>query len=162
MERRIGLKRGKPLKPGKALARTGRLKPGKRLAPVSDRRLAERPERAEMRDLVFTRDGRVCRLAGFRHPGWPDGCMGQLTVHHLRKEGQGGPYTLPNLLTLCRRHNDWVEEAPRALVSDLGLVMSAGETYPQIWHRLIVAGIVRWWWSGQATDPRLWTEDDGD
>lgn len=121
-----------------------------RLAAISDNRAAELDARAEMRDRVFARDGR-CRLAGWL-PGGFGPCLGALTVHHLRKAGQGGPYTLPNLLTLCAAHNDAIEEVP-VLAHELGLVIRRGETFDEAWTQLLAVEIVDYWWNGERRPP---------
>ncbi len=56
---------------------------------------------------MFARDG-GCVLA-MEDAGE---CAGPDTPHHLLKAGQGGGYTLDNLVTLCARHNVWVEDNP--------------------------------------------------
>ena len=122
-----------------------------RLKPISDRRLAERDERAEMRDRVFTRDGGRCRLAGWLPDTGP--CSGVLTVHHLRKSAQGGPYTLVNLLSLCAGHNTWVEDNPD-LAHELGLVIRRGDDFADAWRQLLAVELVDYWWTG-GLPPRL-------
>ena len=93
----------------------------KRVKPMSDNKRAEVDTHAPIREEVFYRDGRRCRLAPF----FPDvECFGPLTVHHIVKEGQGGGYTLENLVSACARHNDLVEERP-AEAKALGLTQSA-------------------------------------
>lgn len=143
-ERRTQLARGTGLARGAGPQRRTRLRSA---GPVDQ---AVATAKAEQRELMFARDRQACRLAHV----WPTNqgvvppCIGPLTPHHLRKAGQGGPYTLINLLTLCAGHNDWIEAAPRDLVHGLGLVMNRGDTYPEVWGRLVAAGIVDWWWTG--------------
>jgi hypothetical protein len=140
-QRRTRLKPGKPLRPGKPLKRRVALK------NMSDKRRLEieSPVRAEARARVFDRDGR-CLLA------WQSGippCIGPMTVHHLRKAGQGGPYNELNLVTLCAGHNSWVEtSAAVPYVHRWGLVMRRGDTYAEIWARLAAAGLVTYNWNG--------------
>jgi hypothetical protein len=92
---------------------------------------------------VFDRDGHRCILA---HPPSPvdtisaGRCIGKLTPHHLRKQGQGGPWAAVNIVTLCTRHNGWVEQFP-SLAHDLGLVIRTGETYADAWGRMRAAGL---------------------
>lgn len=71
----------------------------------SERRYSENEYRASIRQQVFDRDG-GCVIAG--EPGVGE-CFGPDTPHHILKAGQQGPYTLDNLVTLCARHNNWVE-----------------------------------------------------
>lgn len=142
---------GKPLRRTELARGATSLGRRKRLVPVSIRRMEERPERADMRELVFARDQQLCRLAA-----WADGtpgCRGHLTVHHLRKAGQGGPYTLINLVTLCAGHNGWVEDEPD-LAHELGLVVRRGDTYGEAWRRLVTSGLVDYWWTGQPPPAR--------
>lgn len=63
---------------------------------------AKRP----IREAVFRRDGGCVLQRHVRHA-----CFGGLTVHHIVKESQGGPYTLENLVALCAWANcTWVEQ----------------------------------------------------
>lgn len=97
-------------------------------------------------DAVLQRDESRCRLAG----STAGPCFGGLTVHHLRKASQIGPYTVHNLLTLCVGHNEWVETSPAAhLVDPWGLVIRSGGSYAQTWARLQFAGLVTYWWDGR-------------
>lgn len=130
LERRTPMKRGKPLRRSAwtptrtALARKGRI------PAASEKRRAATVERATVRAAVFERD-RYCQL---RDLDPTHRCHGRLTPHHLRKEGQGGPYTLENLLALCVGANDWVETEPR-LAWTWGLVVRAGETAADAYAR---------------------------
>lgn len=81
----------------------------KRLKMMSDKRREQIPEREQVRKAVLRRDGEKCRIAPFL-PDLP--CYGRMTVHHLWKAGQGGPYTEANLVAACAFHNDWVEDNP--------------------------------------------------
>lgn len=148
--RRTPLNRGRPPERHTGLARTGGPQRRTRLAGASPDAKAMATAKAEQRELVYARDQQVCRLAHIwpHNQGVVPSCIGPLTPHHLRKAGQGGPYTLINLLTLCAGHNDWIEAAPRDLVHGLGLVMNRGDTYDEVWARLLAAGIVDWWWTG--------------
>jgi hypothetical protein len=137
VERRTPLKRTGLRRGTSQLKRT-------RLQAVSKRREAEWPARTEMREQVFDRDGRRCVLAG-KNTG---PCSGTpLTPHHLLKSGQGGPYTLCNLVTLCAGHNTWVEDHPPEAYA-LGLVIRRGETFDDAWELMVKAGLVAWWWHG--------------
>lgn len=148
LERRTPLRRGKPLKAGKPLARgkpLGRgnagLARGAPLRPVSDRRAAERPAHDIVRAWVFVRDRQRCLLAGRQDAAGQ--CRGPLTPHHVRKAGQGGPYTRQNIVTLCAGHNEWVETSVGAPTAYLwGLWCRRGETLATCWLRMLAAGLV--------------------
>lgn len=113
-----------------------------RLRP-KQRPAEEIAERARVRADVFARDGHRCLLAARRDV---PACSGTLTPHHLRKSGQGGSYTLRNLVSLCSFHNDsWVESHPDAAWA-LGLVCRNGDTLLECWDRLRAAGLVRTAW----------------
>ena len=132
-------KRRTPLKAGKGLARgTSQLKRTGRLKPMSDKRRAEHDASRPVVAAVLARDGR-CLLAGHSEAGR---CFGHLTPHHLRKDGQGGAWTLDNLVTLCSSHNDtWVEQN-RPAAHRLGLVLDRGEATDDAWARMRAAGLV--------------------
>lgn len=84
---------------------------------------AEAKRRAEVRGLVFARDGFRCVLADNPAAIAALGpCFGRITLHHLRKASQGGEYSVENGLTLCQAMNDAVEDNPRAAFL-LGLVI---------------------------------------
>ncbi|MDE1904863.1 MAG: hypothetical protein KGH75_00245 [Rhodospirillales bacterium] len=97
------------------------LRRGKRLNPRSAKTIAAVPERDEVREAVFARDGRRCRLAPF-FPDTP--CGGRLTYHHVVKAGQGGAYTVENGITACVIHNDYIEDHPDEAKA-LGLTKTA-------------------------------------
>ena len=122
LERKTPLARGdKPLKRGKPLNAGGSsLKRSGGLAPMSDARRAQLPARAVVRAAVFERDNHQCRIAPLLTGEWSR-CFGRLTAHHLKKESQGGNYTMGNLISACVFHNDWVEDQPE-LARQLGLV----------------------------------------
>lgn len=104
------------------------------------------PAELATRNAVFARDG-YCRLAG----STLGPCIGErLTPHHLRKEGQGGQYTMRNLLTLCAGHNSRIETMRRADGEAAGLVIphAYADDVGTAWHRLQLAGIVDYWWDG--------------
>ena len=149
------MKPGRPPERRTELARGAGPQRRTRIKPRSTKTEGMDIAKAEQRELAFARDRQVCRLAHI----WPHNqgvvppCIGPLTPHHLRKAGQGGPYTLINLLTLCAGHNDWIEAAPRDLVHAMGLVMNRGDSYDEVWARLVAAGIVEWWWTGVERHP---------
>lgn len=152
----MALTSGPPPQRRTGLRRTGPPKRKTPLKPISDKRLADLsdPARAEAREQVFARDQR-CLLS--RWAGVPS-CLGPLTVHHLRKAGQGGPYNALNLVTLCAGHNVWVEGSDAAdVVWAWGLVMRNGETYDEVWRRLAKAGLVAYTWTGQPLTTRSTT-----
>jgi hypothetical protein len=106
-----------------------------------------------VRAIVFYRDQNSCRLAHLvgvddRVPA----CAGQLTVHHIRKAGQGGLYVPLNLVTLCAWHNDWLETHRGARYGKgCGLVCltpPAGvwleDALVECWATMRAAGIVAW------------------
>lgn len=104
------------------------------------------PEQLIIRAVVFDRDVR-CRLAGSLGTG---PCFGtRMTPHHLRKAGQGGPYSIENLVTLCANHNDWVEDF-RPAAWTWGLVIGHGETPEWAWRRMVMFGLVDYWWDGTS------------
>lgn len=85
---------------------------------MSEKRRDGIPERAQIRADVFARDGHRCQAASL----FLDvRCFGGLTVHHLIKASQGGAYDAENLVTLCVRHNDVIEDRP-TIATALGLV----------------------------------------
>lgn len=99
MERRTELPRGPGPKRRTELRRTPWLRLPRR----------ESPEHREVRLYVLARDSHRCALAD--DPGSGD-CLGRLEVHHLVKAWKRPPYLPPYLVTLCNRHNTWVEDNP--------------------------------------------------
>lgn len=105
---------------------------------MSKKRRASLPERERVRLEVFERDGGRCqfwfvvdealeRITGDELCELPM-CFGVLTPHHLMKSWKG-PYIAENLLTLCVRHNKYVEEEPD-LCYRLGLTIRNGDPLP--------------------------------
>lgn len=131
LERRTPLERKTPLRskgtkaheqpPSRNLPTSGGLKRSGRIKPMSDKRRAELPAEAAVRAAVFERDGYRCRIKPLLKGTRWERCWGRLTAHHLKKDGQGGGYTMENLISACAGHNDWVEDHP-ALAKQLGLV----------------------------------------
>lgn len=75
---------------------------------VSEKRLGKREQHDLLRRAVFARDG-GCVL--HEETPWP--CAGiPMTVHHRRKAGAQGYWSLENLVTLCSFHNQDVENRP--------------------------------------------------
>lgn len=105
-----------------------------RLSPMSKKRRASLAERERVRLEVFQRDGFCMFWAHTQGMTTAEmaklpSCAGPLTPHHLLKASAGGPYTAANLLTLCSRHNVFVEEAPD-LCWRMGLVIRRGDPRP--------------------------------
>ncbi len=67
-------------------------------------------------------------------------CIGRATPHHLRKDGQGGAWSLTNLVGLCVVHQRWVEDHPTD-AHRLGLVIRTGETPELAWAAMRLAGL---------------------
>jgi hypothetical protein len=120
-ERKHPMKRTGFKNRGQGLDRTTSkpLKPGKRLRPMSDKKRAEIPERAAVKEAVFERDSYQCRIAPFL----PDiECGGELDAHEPQSRARGGdPLDVDQCVTACRRHHDWVHEHPAAAAA-LGLL----------------------------------------
>jgi hypothetical protein len=99
-----------------------------------NRRSVEKSARAleheQIREQVFARDGRRCRLRSVPGAGR---CSGPISFHHRRKGGQGGGYTLENGATLCTGHNDRLEaDADLALLArTMGLVLKRGDRWTE-------------------------------
>lgn len=110
--KRSALKRGKPLQ-----AKTGLKRGNTRLKPISDAKRAQKPARNALTQKVFERDSFTCQIASLV----AEPCFGRLTPHHLKKESQGGPHTMSNVIAACVFHNDWVEDHPTQAKA-LGLV----------------------------------------
>lgn len=96
----------------------------KTLPKESPRTKATRPERRATREEVFERDGYACQLAVRlqAHPTFPaHECHPPLTVQHVVKASQGGPYTLDNLVAVCWAGNCFWIEQHRSEAAILGL-----------------------------------------
>ena len=110
------------------------LKRGKRLRPVSAKRAAGAEDRRDVRMELFARDRGYCLLdVGNYHPV-VGACAGPWTPHHIIKAWKQPPYTLEVLVTLCARHNTWVEDNPPTAHA-LGLVCVEGETLEECAER---------------------------
>lgn len=141
------MKRRTPLRPGKPLARGPGPKRRSPLRPVSDKRIDEGPERDRVEAFVFYRDELRCRM---EHRSDIPPCMGVLTVQHIRKAGQGGPYVPLNLVTVCAFHNSWLETAEGARWGERhGLVARAGDDLIVCWARMREFRIVTWNHAGE-------------
>ena len=129
LERRTPLRSGsKGLDRGKGLARTGGPKP-------KPKPKAQRDAEAEVRRIVFARDG-GCLMARIE----PEECYGRLTMHHLRKASQGGEYTVENGVTACCHHNEAVEMDPPRY-RRLGLVVTNAIPPEEALARRVAAGL---------------------
>lgn len=110
--------------------------PARRDHRTGHRLEALRREHAAIRAQVFDRDAYRCALRDVAGAGR---CYGPLTPHHRRKASQGGAYTLENLVTLCRHHNDQLESRAdvAAIGEALGLVTrrSAVDVADRVRHR---------------------------
>lgn len=128
LTRRTRLTRRTPLDSRSQLRRTP-------LASVSPSRRRAQPQRDAVWYEVRHRD-RTCLLHGAHGEaitGQP--CVGRLTPHHLRKAGQGGAFTVANIVMLCAGHNGWVEDYPLTAYVH-GFVVRSGETTADAWRRL--------------------------
>lgn len=97
------------VKRGEPLQRKTPLKRGGPLAKESAKTRALKPERSKAKAAALARDGGCigARLV-------PDvECYGILDGHERLPRGRGGsPYELDNIITLCRRHHEWVHSYP--------------------------------------------------
>lgn len=131
----------------KGLTRTSTLARG---GPIRRRPVDPTDPEEEMKEAirlaVYRRDGQ-CRL---RRSTGAGPCSGKkLTPHHLWKSGQGGPWSIRNILTLCAGHNGRVETM-RTEARAWGLEMTRGQTYTELWALLHLAGITTYWWDGSV------------
>lgn len=92
----------KPAKTAKAKGRRST-----RIPPFSDKRRASFDLHDRMRQQVFDRDG-GCVLADETDLE----CSGRMTVHHRRKAGAAGSWSMANLVCLCAGHNVDIEDRP--------------------------------------------------
>lgn len=99
------------------------------LRPVSTRRRRQARVQAVVKAAALERDGYRCVLAGVDDAG---ACWGPLDAHHLVKQSAGGDDSLDNEVTLCRHHNGWVEDHPKA-ARRLGLVRYRPVGEPVSW-----------------------------
>jgi hypothetical protein len=108
---------------------------------MSDKRADAAPTRRTVTQQVFDRDG-GCLLAPVVKVHIPP-CHGKLTPHHIRKAGQGGTWTIVNIVALCARHNDWLEDLDGMLYGrPAGLICLRTDTLEACWDRLAAAGLV--------------------
>jgi len=103
------------------------------LRPVSPKRRAALPKRAEVRDIVLDRDNWSCQFMNALAASVPTGktpdladvplaCGGPLDVHEIiPRSADPTAWLRPEACkTLCRRHHDWVGDHP-ALAHEIGL-----------------------------------------
>ena len=102
----------------------------KRIKPVSDKRLAEREARAEVRETTLRRAGFRCQAPG----AFGIRCGGPLDCHEVYTRGTTPGSHLDDSVTLalCRRHHDYVTDHPQAAHD---------------------AGLRRWSWERVSPDP---------
>lgn len=156
LQRRTELRRTGPPQRRTELARTGG---PERKSPLRAQSAKRKPtsDQVRIRHAVHERDGRRCRL----QDSSVGSCWKRLTVHHLLKAGQGGPFSMLNLVTLCPWHNQWVE-CDRQLANTWGLYVSpmSQGTFTladpgKAWERMILFELVDYWWDGTpASRPR--------
>lgn len=123
----MSLERRTPPRRTTELARTAWRRKPRRLSP----------EQRRVRAQVLARDG-DCVLRSDIGAGE---CLGKLEVHHLVKAWKKPPYEPWLLVTLCSRHNTWVEDHP--LVGRvMGLVVREGDSIAVAWQRMHQRGLV--------------------
>jgi hypothetical protein len=90
----------------------------KRLRPVSEKRLAERDERAAVRETTLRRAMFRCQAPGV----FGVRCGGPLDVHEIFPRGPNPGSQLDDgqTIALCRRHHDYVTDHPQE-AHDAGL-----------------------------------------
>ena len=91
----------------------------KRVSQMSDRALAQLPERARIVDAAWDRDRGQCQA---KHLVTGVRCGGPIDVHELcpRSVWPGGELVLANVVCICRNHHRWVDANPAA-AHDVGL-----------------------------------------
>jgi 5-methylcytosine-specific restriction endonuclease McrA len=119
LERRTRLERGQPP------ARRSELK--RSVVRRKRRKSPQKDERADVRAEVYARDRWLCQVARLLPTAGP--CFGVLTPHHRRKSGQGGHYSVANLVAACAGHNDALESDAdlAAHARAAGLVVRRGD-----------------------------------
>jgi hypothetical protein len=75
----------------------------------SAKRRAEIPERRLVVACVFARDLQICQA---KHA--PGDCAGVLDPHELipRSVWRRGYLVVENVISVCRRHHDWIDDHP--------------------------------------------------
>ena len=79
----------------------------------SARALASLPLRAQVVDAAWGRDRGRCQA---EHKVPEIRCGGQLDPHEIipRSAWPGGDLVLDNVVMVCRRHHDWIDDHPAA------------------------------------------------
>lgn len=78
---------------------------------VSKKREARQSERDLIVELAHQRDGHRCQA----QPRVPSiRCGGRLDPHEIipRSVWRAGIYELANVISVCRRHHDWIDDNP--------------------------------------------------
>lgn len=103
---------------------------------TSKKRDAGKDYRQQVWRQILDRDG-GCVVAG--EPwvnGEPHVCRGKLTPHHVRKASAGGAFSARNLMVLCARGNDDLEDFPSLSELYPWLVCREGdERWPSLGRR---------------------------
>lgn len=127
MERRKGLRRD-----GDGARRFAAKR--SRITQRSAKQDDDRARQADVREIVFARDGHRCVLDRFQGHTWSDPapvsdaaddldadveyrvprCSGRLTFGHRRKASAGGAYVAANGWATCVSHQGWIEDQPDA------------------------------------------------
>ena len=102
------------------------LKPGGKLRPRSPKREREDREFAKVKADVLKRDGWLCAVK--TAATLDDYHVTPMDVHHVVPRSRDKSLALEpsNLITLCRRHHDWVHDHPVESAA-LGLLRSTHE-----------------------------------
>lgn len=93
------------------LKRTPIKRSRKRIPHISDRALAQLPERARVVDAAWERDRGQCQAERLV----PDcRCGGKLDPHEIipRSAWPGGELVVDNVVMVCRRHHEWIGDHP--------------------------------------------------
>ena len=70
------------------------------------------------KDVLHARDG-VCLYGLIKK----DGCVGGLSVHHIKTRGSGGHDVPENLITLCQKHHN-MAQAYQIPVAELHAILT--------------------------------------
>lgn len=136
----------KPMKRTAMPDRTERMERRTRIKQESDKRRAERKERASVREVVLARDRYTCQAAGLGYVALPP-CGGALEVDEpkMRSRRPGAKLHLDpdECLTLCHDHHRWKHDNP-VLARLLGLEVASttedGMTAPERVRKVQVEG----------------------
>ena len=102
------------------------------MKPISDNRRAENAEREErMVEAFGPREDWHCAIWGHPVALVMGPCFGPVNGHEIVKRSQGGSIVdTDNIVLLCNRHNDWVEDHP-VEAKKIRLSRSAWDTRPE-------------------------------